>query len=146
MERHWSRLRTRRNIHEHRRRQRPTPELLRLLAAGVLSSDSELRSGADSWSVTGDPTEGALVVAAAKAGLDKAELEAEEPRTQEIPFTSESKRMTTLHRTAGAVAYTKGAPEMLLPRLRPCVDSHRRRSPRCGTPPATGRGWACLRR
>ncbi|MFP5415484.1 MAG: cation-translocating P-type ATPase, partial [Actinomycetes bacterium] len=64
----------------------------------------------------GDPTEGALVVAAAKAGLDKAELAASAPRVQEIPFTSETKRMTTLHRAEGrTVAYTKGAPEVLLP-------------------------------
>ena len=61
------------------------------------------------------PTEGALVVAAAKAGLHKADLDAEFPRVHEIPFTSETKRMTTLHTvTGGAVAYAKGAPEIIL--------------------------------
>ena len=49
----------------------------------------------------GIPTEGALVVAAAKAGLQKEALDAEYPRVHEIPFTSETKRMTTLHRTNG---------------------------------------------
>jgi Ca2+-transporting ATPase len=71
--------------------------------------------GDERWLIKGDPTEGALVVAAAKAGLDKAELEREFPRTAEIPFSSETKRMTTLHETpAGVVAYSKGAPEFIL--------------------------------
>jgi Ca2+-transporting ATPase len=56
-----------------------------------------------------------LVVAAAKAGFDKAELDAQFPRVNEIPFTSETKRMTTLHAAPdGAVAYSKGAPEVIL--------------------------------
>ena len=67
------------------------------------------------WHIKGDPTEGALVVAAAKAGWQKAELDAEFPRVDEIPFTSETKRMTTLHATPdGIVAYAKGAPEVIL--------------------------------
>ncbi|MCS7007152.1 MAG: HAD-IC family P-type ATPase, partial [Thermoleophilia bacterium] len=58
---------------------------------------------------------GALVVAAAKLGLDKAELDARYPRLDEIPFTPERKRMTTLHAVDGeVVAYTKGAPEVVL--------------------------------
>jgi P-type Ca2+ transporter type 2C len=56
-----------------------------------------------------------LIVAAAKAGLQKESLDAEYPRVNEIPFTSESKRMTTLHQTDGSlVAYAKGAPEVIL--------------------------------
>jgi Ca2+-transporting ATPase len=56
-----------------------------------------------------------LVVAAAKAGLKKTDLESQFPRVKEILFTSETKRMTTLHDApAGVVAYAKGAPEMLL--------------------------------
>jgi P-type Ca2+ transporter type 2C len=94
------------------------PELWReLLRAGVLSSDARLAQDADSgrWRVQGDPTEGALVAVAAKAGLDKRQLDKQFPRAAEIPFSSESKRMTTLHRTGpGLVAYAKGAPEVLL--------------------------------
>ena len=67
--------------------------------------------------VIGDPTEVALFHAAADAGFDKAVLEAATPRVLELPFDSERKRMTTLHRVgAGAIAYTKGAPESVLPR------------------------------
>jgi P-type Ca2+ transporter type 2C len=65
----------------------------------------------------GDPTEVALYVAALEAGFDKAKLELEAPRLLELPFDSERKRMTTFHRDPqGAVAFTKGAPESLLPR------------------------------
>lgn len=77
----------------------------------------------DAW--LGDPTETALVLAALSAGLDKAALDAALPRVQEQPFDSGRKRMTTFHRlpegdgeSAGYVAYTKGAPESVLPRCR----------------------------
>ena len=67
------------------------------------------------WHIKGDPTEGALVVAAAKADLHRTELDAQFPRVNEIPFTSETKRMTTLHESPhGMVAYSKGAPEVIL--------------------------------
>jgi Ca2+-transporting ATPase len=65
--------------------------------------------------IQGDPTEGALVVAAAKAGFRKPELEARFPRVDEIPFTSETKRMTTLHDgKEGCIAFSKGAAEVIL--------------------------------
>ncbi|ART54902.1 ATPase [Acidovorax carolinensis] len=65
----------------------------------------------------GDPTETALVLAAHAGGLDKAQLDAATPRVQEQPFDSDRKRMTTFHRGGGGfVAYTKGAPESVLPR------------------------------
>jgi Ca2+-transporting ATPase len=97
----------------------PPPEVRKLLEAAALASDAKVkrRQGADMApsSAKGDPTELALVVAAAKAGLHKDELDVAFPRLAEIPFTSEAKRMTTLHRTpAGAVAYSKGAPEIVL--------------------------------
>ncbi len=94
--------------------------LKQMLIAAVLASDTTLMRGENhgssvDWDIKGDPTEGAFVVAAAKAGLQKESLDAEYPRIHEIPFTSESKRMTTLHQTdVGVVAYAKGAPEIIL--------------------------------
>ncbi|HJX10295.1 MAG TPA: cation-translocating P-type ATPase, partial [Candidatus Binatia bacterium] len=103
----------------------PSSALITLLRAAALASDAslvEVRENQDldmssiaSWQIKGDPTEGALVVAAAKAGLHKMELDTQFPRVHEIPFTSETKRMTTLHSTPeGVVAYAKGAPEVIL--------------------------------
>jgi Ca2+-transporting ATPase len=98
----------------------PTRELRHLLSAAALASDAALVRGGDTgsaneWRIKGDPTEGALVTAAAKAGLWKESLDSEIPRVQEIPFTSETKRMTTLHQTGGDLtAFAKGAPEMIL--------------------------------
>jgi Ca2+-transporting ATPase len=89
------------------------PDLLLLLRAGASCNDSRLTNADGLWKVRGDPTEGALVVAAAKAGIKERELTV--PRIAEIPFSSESKRMTTIHDTPeGAVAYSKGAPEVIL--------------------------------
>lgn len=92
------------------------PVLTELLRAAVLASDAKLaHHEADGWRIKGDPTEGALVVVAAKADLRKDILDAECPRIAEIPFTSETKRMTTLHRMHDTVtAYAKGAPEVIL--------------------------------
>jgi Ca2+-transporting ATPase len=98
----------------------PTTGLQKLLTAATLASDTHLigdvrNESGNEWSIKGDPTEGALVVAAAKAGLQKELLDSEYPRMQEIPFSSETKRMTTLHQTNGNLtAYAKGAPEMIL--------------------------------
>ena len=95
----------------------PSGPLTMLLKAGLLGSDANLyqEEVTGQWHVKGDPTEGALVVAAAKAGLDKGTLAHEFPRVDEIPFTSEAKRMTTLHETpTGMIAYSKGAPEVIL--------------------------------
>jgi Ca2+-transporting ATPase len=95
----------------------PTDSLQRLLTAAALASDAHIvRDASDGrWRVKGDPTEGALVVAAGKAGLHKADLDARWPRVGEIPFTSETKRMTTLHAgPEGEVAFAKGAPEVIL--------------------------------
>jgi Ca2+-transporting ATPase len=89
--------------------------LSRLLDVAVLCNDSRLNSDKGVWSVQGDPTEGALLVLAAKGGLEHQDRKNEIPRVDEIPFTSERKRMTTLHHTrATPVIYMKGAPEIIL--------------------------------
>lgn len=96
----------------------PPPHLQELLRAVALCNDVALRCDDEVgvWTIQGDPTEGALAVVAAKVGLRRSELEREAPRVDEIPFTSETKRMTTIHRLDGqAIAYTKGAPEAILP-------------------------------
>ncbi len=91
------------------------PPLQILLQGAVLASDARLVQAGGRWGIRGDPTEGALVVVAAKAGLYQEGLDRRFPRIAEIPFTSERKRMTTLQRTPeGVVAYSKGAPEVIL--------------------------------
>ncbi len=95
----------------------PGNPVLHLLQAAILASDARVEYDPTEgrWRVKGDPTEGAMVVAAAKAGMDKAELDARYPRIDEIPFTSETKRMTTLHGFPdGVVAFAKGAPEVIV--------------------------------
>jgi len=89
---------------------------LEALRAAALCNDAHHKRGTDvaeDWH--GDPTETALVMAALAAGLNKLQLDAEWPRLQELPFDSERKRMSTVHRDpSGFVAYTKGAPESVL--------------------------------
>ncbi len=90
-----------------------------LLKAATLCNDSniEKHEKTGTWNVKGDPTEGALVVAARKADTSKEQLEEKEPRIAEIPFSSERKRMTTIHAIDDKrFAYMKGAPEVVLER------------------------------
>ena len=95
----------------------PAGALRRLLTAAVLASDAGLVEEDGAWTVRGDPTEGALLVAAAKIGLDPQVLNKEHPRIGEIPFSSESKFMLTLQRVGdGTRACAKGAPEVILGR------------------------------
>ena len=94
----------------------PAP-LGEFLRAGLLCNDARLIHGQDDWSVIGDPTEGALVVLAEKGGLRHEEEAARAPRLSELPFSSERKRMTTVHLAGGErTAYVKGAAEVILPR------------------------------
>jgi Ca2+-transporting ATPase len=96
----------------------PYSSLFRALA---LSNDAQMKTSGD---VVGDPTEVALFQAAADAGYEKAELERHAPRVTEVPFDSERKRMSTVHRSDGAfVAYTKGGPETVLPLCRNMLTS-----------------------
>jgi Ca2+-transporting ATPase len=85
-----------------------------LVHIGSLCNDSHLVKK-DKWIITGDPTEGALVVLAAKAGLNSDELRDRIMRIAEDPFTSDKKRMTTYHSIHNETfAYSKGAGEVML--------------------------------
>jgi len=80
---------------------RESPAIVLALAAGALCNDAVLEAipgEAGTFSSVGDPTEGALVIASARAGLWKTELERAFPRVAELPFDSDRKRMTTVHR------------------------------------------------
>ncbi|MDZ4732556.1 MAG: cation-translocating P-type ATPase [Nitrospirota bacterium] len=93
------------------------PALRELLTAAVLCNGATLREEKGTWQVIGDPTEGALLVAAAKVALTKEGLEDRAPFDEEIPFDAERKMMTVIRRTAnGHMAYVKGAPDVLLSR------------------------------
>ena len=85
----------------------PLP-LHQLLKIGSLCNDAKFEKNRE---VLGDPTEAALIVSAEKAGLTNEQLNKLSPRTDEIPFTSERKMMTTFHKTT---SYTKGAPDILI--------------------------------
>ncbi len=95
--------------------------LRQMLRAAALANDAALVNSEGRWLVQGDPTEGALIVAARKFGLPESEL-ARFPRIAEVPFTSERKRHTTVHRdreNAGELrVMVKGAPEILLEKCR----------------------------
>jgi Ca2+-transporting ATPase len=85
------------------------------LRVAALCNDASLQKEDDIWKIVGDPTEGALVVATAKSGLCKEELEESFPRLDEIPFESKKQFMATLHPLNGSkVGYVKGAPEKIL--------------------------------
>ena len=113
-------------------------EAERALAAAHLCNNATVAEREGRWLVLGDPTEGALKVAASKAGIDPAQLEKRFPRTGEIPFSAERKLMSTAHAGAGGAVtlMTKGAPDLLLARCtheragdaeRPLTDERRAR-------------------
>ena len=91
-----------------------------LLEIAALCNDARLRQhevdGGYRWEVCGDPTEGALVVAAEKAGLNKETLEMQLPRIDEIPFDPKERYMATFHKSPNGNlrVYVKGAPETIL--------------------------------
>ena len=112
---------------------RTDPDATVLLHGALVCNDAKLEekcdeAGKSSWRIIGDPTEGAMVVAAAKSGYRRGELELALPRMQEIPFDSERKRMSTIHQVDAAhaqaavsgfsyppvIAFVKGAPDVIL--------------------------------
>ena len=99
----------------------PRAAVEKMLRAAALANDAALVNSEGRWTVQGDPTEGALIVAARKLGVAESDL-ARFPRIAEIPFTSERKRHTTVHldrENLGEVhVFVKGAPEILLANCR----------------------------
>jgi Ca2+-transporting ATPase len=93
-------------------------DVTRLLLDAALCSDATLHQHAGLWTVAGDPTEGALVVAAEKAGVPVEEARRRYERLDTIPFESENQFMAVLHRTPGGGrrVIIKGAPEVVLHR------------------------------
>lgn len=89
--------------------------LMLLLRGGSLCNDTKLKNIDGNWSILGDPTEGAIIVALSKAGEDSEILQSRYKRIFEIPFSSETKKMTTVHEFEnGYFAFSKGAPEIIL--------------------------------
>jgi Ca2+-transporting ATPase len=95
-------------------------EVERALRAADLANNATVNRSDGRWSVQGDPTEGALIIAARKVGLSPETLDSRFERVGEVPFSSERKLMSTVHRDAEKperlAAFAKGAPDVLLPR------------------------------
>jgi magnesium-transporting ATPase (P-type) len=90
------------------------PALLEFARCALLCNDARLARRDESWVLAGDPTEGALVTLAAKAGLDAEQERKDWPRVDEVPFESEHRLMATLHRRHDGepvIVHLKGAPE-----------------------------------
>ncbi|HET7271755.1 MAG TPA: cation-translocating P-type ATPase [Rubrobacter sp.] len=109
----------------HLNSKRPSDAALRteveqILQAGERANNATLSNSDGRWSVQGDPTEGALIVAARKIGLTPDVLDQRFERVGEVPFSSERKLMSTVQKVAdnqeNRIVFTKGAPEFLLPR------------------------------
>ena len=96
--------------------EQPLPwPLAETLRAGVLCNDAHLFEEQGQWQVNGDPTEGGLIVAAAKAGIELVDIEASYRRLDVVPFASEYQLMATLHETDhGNTVYVKGSVERVL--------------------------------
>lgn len=91
------------------------PIFKRILEIGVLCNDALISKEEDEYEVMGDPTEGALLVAAMEAGLDQSQLASAFPRIGEIPFLNENLYMATLHSSEKTpLVFAKGAPETIL--------------------------------
>ncbi len=95
-------------------------EIERALAVADRANNAAVQERDGRWTVQGDPTEGALLVAARKCGLNTDELDERLPRVGEVPFSSERKLMSTIHRDTehehAGIVFTKGAPDIVLSR------------------------------
>lgn len=92
------------------------PELQKLMLACILCNDAVLQRENGEWAILGDPTEGALLALAGKAGFFKHEQEYNFPRVAEFPFSSERKRMSVMVQNQAITMFTKGSPELTLER------------------------------
>ncbi|MEL6605308.1 MAG: cation-transporting P-type ATPase [Cyanobacteria bacterium J06614_10] len=92
------------------------------LTAGALCNDAQLNHEREQWSITGDPTEGALLTAAAKADLNQTGLAGTHPRLDSIPFESQYQYMATLHDATQRTIYVKGSVEAILSRCSQMVN------------------------
>lgn len=111
---------------EHDRPVQPDPQIGLLLTAAAACNNATLqqvkivgsgwlRQRGSTWRMDGDPTEGALLVAAAKGGIWRESVESKEPRLAELPFDAERKMMSVISRRgAGVRAWVKGAPDVVL--------------------------------
>ena len=105
------------------------PVLDELLTAAVACNDARIVRRGKSFAMVGDPTEGALLIAAAKAGVAVEDTEARMPRLGAIPFTSDRKRMSIVRRRDGAPwLFAKGAPEEIIERCTRILTIHGERS------------------
>jgi len=98
--------------------------------ASILCNDASLEKAREggNWHIIGDPTEGALIVAGEKAGFRQDDIREKYPRVSELPFSSERKRMSTVHQSKEGkkLVFTKGAPEIILER---CSSIHENGTP-----------------
>lgn len=93
--------------------------LMLMLKSGVLCNDSSLEKTDNGWNVIGDPTEGALIVLAKKAGFGRSELKDKCCSVTQVPFTSERKMMSVVYEESKKLfVYSKGAPEHILKRCK----------------------------
>ncbi len=111
-----------------------------LVEAGALCNDAAIHADGDRWKLTGDPTEGALVVAAMKSGVDVDRLRYDRRRLDVIPFESEHKFMATLHPATddGNLVFIKGAHEVVLNRCNLDSIEHERATAHVATMSAQG--------
>jgi Ca2+-transporting ATPase len=108
------------------------PALGEVLLAGLLCNEAALSREGERWVVQGDPTEGALIASAAKAGLERIDVERERPRLDALPFESERRYMATLHDAGESelrVVYVKGSVEGVLARCVASLDARGREVP-----------------